>query len=79
MNYRVHTTGDKELDKLITDHTNAVFDCGEFRDVGEDPGYDEDRKFTQYEEAAIAAEKTREALFTALRNRLQMGKNEVQK
>lgn len=66
-----HTTGDKELDKLITDYSNATFDCGEYRDPGDDPGYDDDRLYQTYEEAAVAAETARAALYAGLRQRLQ--------
>lgn len=69
-----YTTGDEAIDKLITDHVNAVFDCGDYRDIGEDPCYDDDRKFKQYAEAAAVADTTREALYTALAARLSQGK-----
>lgn len=64
------STGDKELDRLITEHGNATFDCGEFREPGEDPGYDEDRQYQKYEEAALVASNAREALIIYLRQRL---------
>lgn len=64
------STGDKELDRLITEHGNATFDCGEFREPGEDPCYDDDRKYQKYEEAALVASNAREALIIYLRQRL---------
>jgi hypothetical protein len=71
-----HTTGDVEIDKLITDYGNATFDCGEYRDEGEDSGYDDDRTFAKYEDACAVAEKAREALYVALATRLGKGKGE---
>ena len=65
------TTGDTQLDKLISDHGNATYDCGDFREPGEDPCYDDDRKYQKYEEAAAKAAETRRALFDYLRERLQ--------
>lgn len=74
MAYSPQTTGDPVLDKLLTDHHNAVFDCGDWRDIGEDPCYDDDRKFATYEEASAVAEQTRRALYAAIRERLAVGK-----
>lgn len=76
MAYTHQTTGDPALDQLLLDHHNAVFDCGEWRDVGEDPCYDEDRKYQKYEDASAVAEQTRCALYAAIRERLAVGKPE---
>jgi hypothetical protein len=74
MPFKNHSTGDAIIDKLITDYSNAVFDCGDFRDEGEDPCYDEDRKYKTYDEAQAMAETAREALYSTLTARLGMGK-----
>lgn len=74
MAYSEQSTGDKELDKLLTAHHNAVFDCGDYRDPGEDPLYDEDGKYKAYQAAFAIAERTRTELYDALRARLAQGK-----
>lgn len=74
MPIKTFTTGDAVIDKLITDYSNAVFDCGDFRDEGEDPCYDNDRKYKTYDEAQAAAETSREKLYTTLTERLGLGK-----
>jgi hypothetical protein len=72
--FKSHSTGDAVIDKLLTDYSNAVFDCGEWRDEGDDPCYDEDRKYAKYEDASAVVEKARDALYTTLAARLGMGK-----
>lgn len=72
-----YSTGDEAMDKLLTEYANAIFDCGDFRDVGEDEAYDGDRKYHRYEDAMAAADRATQTLFTAIRAAL--GKNEEQK
>jgi hypothetical protein len=68
--YKAYSTGDTRLDQLITTYSNSTFACGEYRDPGEDPGYDEDRAFPTYEAACVASEDARKALYDYLRERL---------
>lgn len=63
--HSAETIGDTELDRLMTEYSNAIFDCGE---------WDEENDVAETYEACLARATERRVEFvTALRARLSLG------